>query len=67
MSDKDNHTEGEVYIEYTQAGNQMRIAAIDASSGVEVVAIAPLNATQQQMQQLALGKLRRRMLKLGKA
>ncbi len=39
----------------------MRVAAIDEATGVEVVAIAPLSATPQQMQQLALGKLRRKL------
>ena len=52
---------GEVLFEFTRLGPQMRVAAIDAASGIEVVVIAPLSATQQQMQSLALGKLRRRL------
>lgn len=52
---------GEVYFEFTQVGGQMRVAAIDARSGIEVVVIAPLSATQSQMQSLALAKLRRRL------
>ena len=51
----------EVYFEFTQVGGQMRVAAIDGKTGIEVVVIAPVSATQQQMQQLALAKLRRRM------
>ncbi len=39
----------------------MRIAAIDAKTGIEVIAIAPLSATQQQMEQLAINKLRKRI------
>jgi hypothetical protein len=39
----------------------MRVAAIDGRTGVEVVIIAPLSATQRQMQTLALAKLRRRL------
>ena len=39
----------------------MRVAAIDAATGIEVVVIAPVTATQIQMQTLALAKLRRRM------
>ena len=55
---------GEVYFEFVQLGQQMRVAAIDADSGTEVVVIAPAMATRPQMQQLALAKLRK---KLGEA
>ena len=50
---------GEVLFEFTQIGAQMRVAAIDAATGTEVVVIAPAAATQLQMQNLALAKLRR--------
>ena len=39
----------------------MRVAAIDADTATEVVVIAPLSATQAQMQALALAKLKRRL------
>lgn len=52
---------GEVYFEFVQLGQQMRVAAIDANSGTEVVVIAPAMATRPQMQQLALAKLRKRL------
>lgn len=51
----------EVLFEFTQLGQQMRVAAIDAATGTEVVVIAPLSATPLQMKTLALAKLRRRM------
>lgn len=54
---------GEVFFEFTQVGPQTRVAAIDAASAIEVVVITPTNATRQQMQQLALAKLKRRLLK----
>jgi hypothetical protein len=50
----------EVYFEFVRLGAQMRVAAIDAATGIEVVVIAPVTATQIQMQQLALAKLKRR-------
>lgn len=56
-------TGGQVYFEFTQVGQQMRVAAIDAASAIEVIVIAPVNATRQQMQQVALAKLKRRLLK----
>ena len=56
--------QGEVFFEFSQVGRQMRVAAIDADTGTEVIVIAPVSATKGQMQQLALGKLRK---KLGEA
>jgi len=56
--------DGEVYFEFVQVGQQMRVAAIDAATGTEVIVITPVKATKYQMQQLALAKLRR---KLGEA
>jgi hypothetical protein len=51
----------EVYFEFTQIGGQVRVVAIDAATGTEVTIIAPLAATQVQMQTIALAKLRRRL------
>jgi hypothetical protein len=52
---------GEIYFEFSQVGRQMRVAAIDADTGVEVVVITPVSATKMQMQQLALSKLRKKL------
>jgi hypothetical protein len=60
-SDKQPPSGHEVYFEFTQIGAQMRVAAIDAATGTEVVVIAPVSATQIQMQNLALSKLKRRL------
>lgn len=54
-------TEGEVLFEFVQLGQQMRVAAIDSASGIEVVVITPISATRNQMQQVALAKLRRKL------
>jgi hypothetical protein len=51
----------DVYFEFKQVGGQMRVAAIDAKTGIEVIIIAPLTASQIQMQNLALAKLKRRL------
>lgn len=55
---------GQVFFEFTQLGGQMRIAALDEATGIEVVVIAPLTATRLQMQSLGLAKLRRRLAEL---
>ncbi|MGV8855698.1 MAG: DUF6898 family protein [Devosia sp.] len=53
--------QGEVFFEFSQVGRQMRVAAIDADTGTEVIVITPVSATKAQMQQLALGKLRKKL------
>jgi hypothetical protein len=55
---------GEVYFEFVQIGRQMRVAAVDATTGIEVIVITPAVATRAQMQQVALAKLQK---KLGEA
>lgn len=52
---------GEVYFEFTAIGPQVRVAALDARTGVEVVIIAPKTAAQSQMQQIAMAKLKKRL------
>jgi hypothetical protein len=54
-------TSGEVLFEFRQLGAQMRVVAIDARTGIEVVVSAPAAATPLQMQTLALAKLKRRL------
>lgn len=55
------NSSGQVFFEFTQIGGQMRVAALDEATGIEVVVIAPASATQMQMQNLALGKLRKKL------
>ena len=50
---------GNVYFEFVQVGGHVRVCAIHEETRIEAMAIAPIQATQQQMQQLALGKLKR--------
>ena len=60
MGDRDGKS-GEVLFEFHQLGAQMRVAAIDARTGTEVVVIAPAAATPLQMQNLALAKLKKKL------
>jgi len=53
--------EGEVYFEFVRVGQQMRVAAIHADTGIEVVVITPITANKYQMQQVALAKLRKKL------
>ncbi|MGJ8528803.1 DUF6898 family protein [Maritalea sp.] len=61
MRERDVTPVGTVYFEFIQMGGQVRIAAIHEETGTEVMAIAPIQATEQHMRQLALGKLRRKL------
>jgi hypothetical protein len=54
-------SDGDVLFEFVQMGQQMRVAAIDEATGIEVVVITPLNATKLQMQRLAMAKLKRKL------
>jgi hypothetical protein len=53
--------DGEVYFEFVQVGQQMRVAAVDAATGIEVIVITPASASKLQMQQVAMAKLRRKL------
>ncbi|MCP8882510.1 serine hydroxymethyltransferase [Devosia sp. XJ19-1] len=52
---------GDVLFEFVQMGQQMRVAAIDEATGIEVVVITPLTATKLQMQRVAMAKLQRKL------
>jgi hypothetical protein len=47
----------EVFFEFMQVGNSVRVTAIDAATGIEVTIQAPLNLSSADMQSTALRKL----------
>jgi hypothetical protein len=57
----------EVYFEFTQLGTSVKVAAIDAVTGVEVTVIGPATAAPSHLQRLALAKLRARLAREGDA
>jgi len=59
--DKSGPGGSSVYFEFTRGGGQFRVAAIDAKTGIAVIVIAPLTATQTQMRKRPLAKLGRRL------
>lgn len=65
MEGRDASSGREILFEFTALGRQMRVAAIDAKSGIEVVVITPLTVSETQMKALALAKLRRRLANTG--
>ncbi|NRG18407.1 serine hydroxymethyltransferase [Rhizobiales bacterium] len=56
---------GEVFLEFAQIGRQMKVTAVDAQSGVEVVVFGPVSTPRKSLQDLAVRKLKRRMEQLG--
>ncbi|MDI1345131.1 MAG: serine hydroxymethyltransferase [Pseudolabrys sp.] len=50
-----------VYFERIAIGASAKLVAVDANTGVEVTVIGPANASQADMQKLALAKLKARI------
>ena len=55
MPDKE---EDEIFLEYKQIGNIMRVTAIDAKSGTEIVFQAPLITPNYDLEKIAVRKLK---------
>ena len=53
--------EREVYFEFIAIGNAVKVTAIDSLTGIEVSAMGPVSASQADLRQLALQKLKRRL------
>jgi hypothetical protein len=51
----------EVLFEFTAVGAVMKVAALDAATGIEVIVMGPVRASRADLQKLALAKLRRRL------
>jgi hypothetical protein len=51
----------EVLFEFTAIGTVVKVAAIDAASGIEVSVVGPLRASRADLQKLALAKLNARL------
>ena len=58
MTEPDRH---EVYFEFIAIGNVVKVTAIDSVTGTEVSAMGPASASQADLQQLALQKLKARI------
>lgn len=52
---------GRIFLEYTKVGRQVKVAAIDEATGIEVSMIGPLNVSQEELGRLAVRKLKRRL------
>lgn len=53
-----NSNNNEVYLEFITIGAQIKVSAIDAASGVEVVIFGPIATPRMDLERLALRKLR---------
>lgn len=52
---------GEIYFEFTTVGQMVRVAAVDAATGVEVVTMGPIATPRADLERLAVQKLKRRL------
>jgi hypothetical protein len=57
----DDGAQHDVYFEFTVIGQTVKVSAIDGATGIEVAAIGPASASQADLQQLALAKLKARL------
>ena len=57
----ERHPSGQVLFEFIPIGAQVRVAAIDEATGIEIIVLAPASATPYQMQQLALARLKMKL------
>jgi ABC-type iron transport system FetAB ATPase subunit len=65
MTDERDGTEREIYFEFTAIGASVKVAAIDAHTGIEVSVIGPAGAAKSHLQKLALAKLKSRLARGG--
>lgn len=63
MAARDSGGEREVYFEFTAVGQTVRVSAIDGATGLEVVVIGPVTASEADLKRLALNKLKMRLKK----
>lgn len=62
-SDRVSGPNGEIYIEYKQLGQAMKVIAVDAATGVEVTIMGPASAAQTDLQRVAVRKLQAQLEK----
>jgi len=61
MGDATGDTPREILFEFTVIGSSVRVAAIDAATGIEVTVVAPAVAARSDLERLALAKLKVRL------
>lgn len=52
---------GEVYLEFRPVGQQVKVSAIDAATGIEVSVFGPASTSQEDLKRIAVRKLQRRI------
>ncbi len=56
-ADRVSGPNGEIYIEYKQVGQTMKVIAVDAATGMEAVIMGPASTAQTMLQRVAVRKL----------
>ena len=54
----------DVIFEFIQAGNSIKVVAVDVTTGLEVSIVGPKTASQKYLQQTARAKLKHRLQKI---
>lgn len=61
----DDPRPGEVYLEFKPVGQAMKVTAVDAATGIEVVVMGPVSAARTHLQEIAIRKLKLQIDKAG--
>lgn len=54
---------GEIYLQFQQVGQAIKVTAVDAATGTEVVVMGPANASRTDLQKVAVRKLKAQIAK----
>ena len=63
----DEPQSGEIYLEFRPVGQQVKVTAIDAATGIEVSTFGPASAAQSDLKRIAVRKLQRRLAREAEA
>lgn len=66
MANEKGDQPGGVYFEFTAIGRSVKVAAIDAATGIEVAVVGPAGAARADLERLALQKLSVRLKAVGR-
>lgn len=59
------HNNADIYLEYQVLGTSQKVSAICSATGIEVSVTGPANAPRQQITNIAVAKLKRRLKMTG--
>ncbi|WP_299471765.1 serine hydroxymethyltransferase [uncultured Roseibium sp.] len=62
-----NPRPGEIYLEFHPIGQQVKVTAIDAATGIEVSTFGPASVSEEDLKRVVVRKLKRRISQIAGA